>query len=111
MAELRSEGETSGEARVSNQAGRQESGPRQLGVEEGQAGLEEEGGTSMSDGQNRLSRRELFLTGAAAGAGIALGGQAVGDAQVPGAAPSCAGWANPRPARCLAMTAAAACET
>ena len=36
----------------------------------------------MSDGQNRLTRRDLFIAGAA-GVGAALGGQSVADAQAP----------------------------
>ena len=41
----------------------------------------------MSDEHNKLSRRDL-LAGAAAGVGVVLGGQAVGDAQAPPATPA-----------------------
>ena len=39
----------------------------------------------MSDGRNKLSRRDLFVAGAAAGAGVALGGQSAASAQAPAA--------------------------
>jgi predicted amidohydrolase YtcJ len=40
----------------------------------------------MSDGQNKLTRRDLFVAGAVAGIGVALGAQPVGEAQAPAAA-------------------------
>ena len=40
----------------------------------------------MSDGQNKLTRRDLFVAGAVAGIGVALGSQPVGEAQAPAAA-------------------------
>jgi len=39
----------------------------------------------MSDGQNKLTRRDLFIAGAAAGVGVALGGPSVAAAQAPAA--------------------------
>jgi len=39
----------------------------------------------MSDGQNKLTRRDLFVATASAGMGVALGGQAAGVAQAPAA--------------------------
>ena len=42
----------------------------------------------MSDEQKKLSRRDLFVATAAAGAGVALGGHLAGDVQAQAPAPA-----------------------